>query len=86
MGKAVVTSRLGQNLEYIEDGRSGLLTEPGDAADLARALLAVLSDRAWAAEMGRKALQRIWDRFDWDARVGEIEGAYQMAMTRRGAR
>jgi glycosyltransferase involved in cell wall biosynthesis len=86
MGKAVVTSRLGQNLEYIEDGRSGLLTEPGDAADLARALLVVLSDRAWAGEMGRNARQRIWDKFDWDARAGEIEGAYQMAMTRRGAR
>jgi glycosyltransferase involved in cell wall biosynthesis len=86
MGKAVVTSRLGQNLEYIEDGRSGLLTEPGDAADLARALLAVLSDRAWAEEMGSNARQRIWDRFDWDARVGDIERAYQMAMARRGAR
>ena len=32
MGKAVVTSRLGQNLEYIEDGHSGVLTEPGTLA------------------------------------------------------
>jgi glycosyltransferase involved in cell wall biosynthesis len=81
----VVTSRLGQNLEYIEDGRSGLLTEPGDAADLARALLAVLSDRAWAAEMGRNAQQRIWDKFDWDACVDDVERAYQIALARSGA-
>ena len=53
MGKAMVTSRLGENLAYIEDGHSGVLTEPGDAEDLARGLLAVLSDRAWAAELGR---------------------------------
>jgi glycosyltransferase involved in cell wall biosynthesis len=79
LGKAVVTSRLGQNVEYIEDGRSGLLTEPGDAGDLARALAAVLSDRAWAEELGQNARQRIWARFDWDARVGEVEGAYRMA-------
>jgi phosphatidylinositol alpha-1,6-mannosyltransferase len=85
MGKAVVTSRLGQNLEYIEDGRSGLLTEPGDAAHLAQALLDVLSDRAWAAEMGSNARQRIWDKFDWDACVGDVERGYQIAMTRRGA-
>jgi glycosyltransferase involved in cell wall biosynthesis len=83
MGKAVVTTRLGQNLEYIEDGRSGLLTEPGDTADLARALLAVLSDREWAAELGRNARQRIWERFDWDARIDEVERAYHIALGQR---
>mgnify|MGYP001828959877 CR=1 FL=1 len=82
MGKAVVTSRLGQNLEYIEDGYSGVLTEPGDAGDLARGLLSVLSDREWAAELGGHARQRIWERFDWDARVGEVERAYSIALGR----
>jgi glycosyltransferase involved in cell wall biosynthesis len=82
MGKAVVTSRLGQNLEYIEDGRSGVLTEPGDAADLARGLLSVLADREWAAELGRHARQRVWELFDWDARVGEVERAYRIALGR----
>jgi glycosyltransferase involved in cell wall biosynthesis len=83
MGKAVVTSRLGENLEYIEDGRSGVLVEPGDASDLARGLLGVLSDRAWAAELGRNAQQRIWQKFDWDARVGEVERAYKVALAHR---
>ncbi len=82
MGKAVVTSRLGQNLEYIEDGRSGVLTEPGDAGDLARGLLSVLSDREWAAELGRNAQKRVWERFDWDARVGQVERAYEIALER----
>jgi glycosyltransferase involved in cell wall biosynthesis len=80
MGKAVVTSRLGQNLEYIEDGQSGVLTEPGDAGDLARGLLSVLSDREWAAELGRNARLRVWERFDWDTRVGEVERAYRIAL------
>lgn len=84
MGKAVVTSRLGENLTYIKDGRSGLLTEPGDADDLARALLAVLSDRDWAAELGHNARQRIWEKFDWDARIGDVERAYQSALERAG--
>jgi glycosyltransferase involved in cell wall biosynthesis len=85
MGKAVVTSRLGQNLEYIEHERSGLLTEPGDSGDLAQALLAVLSDRAWASELGRNAQRRIWEQFDWDVRVGEVERAYRVALARKGA-
>lgn len=83
LGKAVITSRLGENLEYIEPGRSGWLTEPGDADDLARALITLLSDRNLAAELGRQARQRLWERFDWQARVGEVERAYQIARTQR---
>jgi glycosyltransferase involved in cell wall biosynthesis len=86
MGTPVVSSRVGQNLEYIEDGRSGLLSEPGDVEDLARALAALLGDRAWAAELGRSARQRIWARFDWDARVEAIEQAYEIALERAGGR
>ncbi len=84
VGTAVVTSRVGQNLEYIEHGRSGLLTEAGDADDLAQALLAVLSDRDWAAELGRNARQRIWEKFDWNVRIGEVEQAYRNAQARGG--
>ncbi len=82
MGKAVVSTRVGQNLEYIEHGHSGLLTEPGDADGLAQALLAVLSNREYAAELGRSAQERIWRKFDWDARAGLVEGAYQAAQER----
>jgi glycosyltransferase involved in cell wall biosynthesis len=84
MGKAVVTSRVGENLTYIEDRRSGLLTEPGNVDDLAQALLAVLSDREWSVELGRNAQQRIWETFDWDIRLGEVERAYQIALERAG--
>lgn len=84
LGRPVVTSRIGQNVEYVEDGRSGLLTTPGDAADLARALRAVLSDRELAAELGRNGRQRIWAQFDWQRQIGGVEVAYQLAIGRRG--
>jgi glycosyltransferase involved in cell wall biosynthesis len=45
-------------------------------------LLSVLSDREWAAELGRNARRRVWEIFDWDARVGEVERAYRIAMGR----
>lgn len=83
-GKAVITSRLGENLSYIEDGQSGLLTEPGDSEDLARAMLAVLSDRSWARRLGQNARRRIWEKFDWDVRIGEVERAYRIALERAG--
>jgi len=79
VGTAVVTSRLGENLAYIEDGRSGLLTEPGDAADLARALRAALADPGWTAALGRNGRQRIWERFSWSGRIEGIEQVYRLA-------
>jgi len=86
MGKAIVSTRVGQNLEYIENGHSGLLTEPGDADGLAQALVAVLSNREWAVELGRNARQRIWNKFDWDLRAGLVESVYQAAQDRAGNR
>jgi glycosyltransferase involved in cell wall biosynthesis len=83
MGKAVITSRVGENMAYIEHGRSGLLTEPGDSKDLAQALLTVLMDRSMANALGHNAQERIWARFDWDARMSVVERAYQMAMRQR---
>jgi glycosyltransferase involved in cell wall biosynthesis len=79
MGKAVITSRVGENPSYIEHGRSGWLVDPGDVDDLARALHTLLSDPALAAELGRNARQRIWDRFDWSVRVAEVEQCYEVA-------
>jgi glycosyltransferase involved in cell wall biosynthesis len=40
----------------------------------------VLSDRGWAAELGSNARRRVWEEFDWDARVGEVERAYRIAL------
>lgn len=84
LGKAVVTSRVGQNLEYIEDGRSGLLVEPGSVDELASALSAVLSDRGLAERLGHNARQRIWARFDWEMRGSEVERAYAIAREAKG--
>jgi glycosyltransferase involved in cell wall biosynthesis len=81
MGKTVITSRVGENLNYIEHGRSGLLTEPGDAEELSRALLSVFEDRQWAADLGRRARQRIWEEFGWEVRVGAVERVYELART-----
>jgi glycosyltransferase involved in cell wall biosynthesis len=84
MGKAVITSRLGENLEYIEDGRSGLLVEAGDVGALANVLLTVLSEPGLAERLGRNARQRIWARFDWETRIAEVERAYEIARQGHG--
>jgi glycosyltransferase involved in cell wall biosynthesis len=76
-GKAIVTNRVGQNLEYLEHGRSGWLVEPGDEAGFAEALGALLADRAQAAQLGAAAQARIREKFDWRRWVGVVEQAYE---------
>jgi glycosyltransferase involved in cell wall biosynthesis len=86
MGKAVVTSRVGENLEYIVHGQCGLLTEAGNPGDLAEALLAVLTDRRRTRELGLNARRRIWEVYDWDVRSDILEDVYRLAVEhpRRG--
>jgi glycosyltransferase involved in cell wall biosynthesis len=79
-GKAIVTHRVGQNTEYLENGRSAILADPGDVDEFAQGLLAVLSDRALSARLGREAALRIHRHFTWDRRIADVETAYQCAL------
>ena len=81
MGKAVVTSRVGQNTEYIEHGQSGLLVEPGDVDAFADGLLAVLTDPSMARRLGAQARERIERNFSWSQRVIDVEKAYRLALS-----
>ena len=57
-GVPVVASRVGGIPEVVEDGVTGLLVPPSDAAALARAIDTVLGDPELAARMGAHALDR----------------------------
>jgi glycosyltransferase involved in cell wall biosynthesis len=79
MGKAIVTHRVGQNLEYLEHGCSGILAEPGSIEGFAEGLIATLTDRAYANKLGTQAALRIAHRFDWSQRILDVERAYKLA-------
>jgi glycosyltransferase involved in cell wall biosynthesis len=54
-GRPVVGSRVGGIPDLVEDGRTGVLVEPGNARALADALVQVLSDPAYAGRLGAAA-------------------------------
>lgn len=54
-GKAVIAPRTPGTVDTIEDGRTGLLYEPGDAAALRAAIQRLLADPAEAQRMGGAA-------------------------------
>ena len=57
-GIPVVASRTGGLAEIIEDEKSGLLVEPGNAAELARAILSLVRDPERRAQIGAAARNR----------------------------
>jgi glycosyltransferase involved in cell wall biosynthesis len=66
-GLPVISTYSGGIPEYVEDGRTGLLTARGDASELARAIAKVLDDAALAHVMGEAGRQRVLERFTWEA-------------------
>ncbi len=58
-GIPVVSSAIGGTEELIEDGRSGLLVAPGDAAGLAAALRRLLGDADLRRDLAARARERV---------------------------
>jgi phosphatidyl-myo-inositol dimannoside synthase len=65
-GKPSVATRVGGIPDAIEDGKSGILVEPGDYGQLADAVIALLRDGRRRLTMGEYARRRVDERFCWE--------------------
>lgn len=85
-GLPVVATRDGAIGEILEEGRSGLLVERGDAVGLADALGRLLDDADLRVRMGAAARLRASRHFAWDSVVARMlrlyEGSADAAATR----
>lgn len=75
----VVTTRIAGTAELVEDGLSGLLVPPGDAAKLAEAISALLADPARRAQMGRRGREKVVSEFNLKSEaawLGELIESY----------
>jgi glycosyltransferase involved in cell wall biosynthesis len=78
MGKAVITSAVGQNREYIVDGESGILSSPGNVKDFADKLELLLGDPALCSRLGQAARKKISETFSWNKQpLQECLAAYE---------
>jgi glycosyltransferase involved in cell wall biosynthesis len=75
-GVPVVADAVGQNLEYIVDGESGLLVRPEDDAAFADAVVRLLAEPDLRAQLGAAAVRRMREGFTWEKLVKEVERAY----------
>lgn len=73
---AVVTTRIEAVPELIEDGTSGLLAEPGDAAGLAALLERAIRDGALRRRLGRAGGRRVRGAFAMEAGIAELAARF----------
>jgi glycosyltransferase involved in cell wall biosynthesis len=64
-GTPVIATTAGAFPEFIDDGRTGVLVPPGDAAALAAAIKSLMSDPERRARMGAAASEHIRTNFTW---------------------
>src|SRR5262249_32765562 len=87
-GKPCVAPRIGSIPETIVDGATGYLTPPGDAGQLAHAIVRLLTDPARAVRFGQNARRRVEEHYSLERMVEGYEqliaGLHAIKMARRG--
>ena len=76
-GAPVVASDFGGFREVVDDGVTGLLARPQDAADLACKINEMLADPDRAEQMGRAGREKVLVKFSWRAVGDRLEEVYR---------
>ena len=79
-GLPVIASRVGGNVELVEEGVTGTLFESGDADALARAMSAYLEDPAKIASQGERSRQQALARYSIPAMAAAYADVYERAL------
>ena len=82
-GCPVIASRIGGLPEVVQEGVTGLLVEPDDPADLARAMRRLWDSPAEVAAMCRNARRRAAEQFSTDVFYRRLAAAYMRADERK---
>jgi len=75
-GVPVVADAVGQNREYIQHERTGLLVTPGKIEEFAEAIVRLLRDESLRKRLGQSAREEMIARYGWRMLAEEAEKAY----------
>ena len=75
-GKPVIGARIGSTQCVIEEGADGLLADPEDPQDIARAIIELLSDGGKRERMGIRGRAKTLSHFTWEKVTDRVEKLY----------
>ena len=84
-GLPVVASAVGALPELVEDGVTGLLVEPGNAAELSHKMRRLWQDAGLCAQLGRAARRKAVQDYAEDVHYDRLMGVYRTAVKLRRA-
>jgi glycosyltransferase involved in cell wall biosynthesis len=82
--KPVIGARIGATECVIQDGVDGLLVEPKNSQDLARALLMLLESSDLRNQMGEAGYRKVKSRYSWEAIIDQVEVIYDCVSNANG--
>jgi glycosyltransferase involved in cell wall biosynthesis len=82
----IVTTAVGENASFIEDGISGRLTPPGDPAAMANSVVELLRHPTHAELLGQAAQERVNAHYLWELLAPRVAAAYRQALDERANR
>lgn len=80
-GKPCVVSRAGGMTEMLDDGKSGLLFESGNSADLAEKVNTLLTDQVLRISMGQAARRHAVQEYGLEAGAAKTSAFYQSVLS-----
>jgi glycosyltransferase involved in cell wall biosynthesis len=86
MARPVVAARAGQPAEIITDGTTGVLYEPGNAADLACKLRDILARPDRGSAMGSAARRQVLNTHTWERNASRITDLARALLEQRRSR
>jgi len=72
--RPVVAGRSGGISDAVDDGGTGLLTDPSDPEDVAKAIGRILTDKDLAIRMGQQGRLRVVNNFSWQQIGNRVQG------------
>lgn len=79
----VIASRVGGVPAVVESGKTGLLVEPGNSADLAKKINHLLKNEDMRSKMGRKGREEV-KKYRWRNICNKLEKLYKKLVTENG--
>jgi len=83
-GRPVISTAVGGIPQLVQDGRSGLLTPPGDEEALSEAMLRLLNDPQLVVAMGTQSAELARASFDVGSMTRAYEDLYTSLLSSRG--
>ena len=81
-GVPVIASRVGGILDIIEDGKTGLLIEPGNPEEIAKAISKIYQDSVLREQLINNAIAEL-KRYNWQNIAERVFKIYENIISRR---